>query len=311
MTKNQIILSFILVLMFNSCNDKKSQNDLLKEKRISQINQINIESNETFNSALLIIKDSGYWVKIDSVTTEFHKIQKDSAELGLKYAQNLKEYGFDLHFKDTDLETSQNELKYKINFNKLKVSTFAIEDSEFSSAKALTRKLSDYSTQELKDLPEFIRLTMSIVVPFDISRESLENTLKSIVNEKIEKDNDIDEIVIFAYDDKNDIGNTQYTFGKLLWSPNAKTGNMTPEIAKKNIRKNYAFDIIIKDKVGKITKSDLPTEKELEIYNEVMSEKYWDMQEEDMEKIVMRKFKIKSKKEFDRIVLKVGAYKLF
>ena len=104
MTKNQIILSFILVLMFNSCNDKKSQNDLLKEKRILQINQINIESNETFNTALLIIKDSGHYVRVDSVTTEFHRIQKDSAELGLKYAQNLKEYGFDLHFKDTEYQ---------------------------------------------------------------------------------------------------------------------------------------------------------------------------------------------------------------
>lgn len=212
---------------------------------------------------------------------------------------------------ETELEISENELKYKVNFDQLNVSTFTIVDSEFSSAKTLTRKLSDYSTQELRALPEFIRLTISIVVPFDISRESLENTLKSIVNEKIEKNNDIDEIVIFAYDDKNDIGNTQYTFGKLLWAPDAKTGNMTPEIAKKNIRKNYAIDILIKDKVGKIGKSDLPTEKELEIYNEVMSEKYWDMQEEDMEKIVMKKFKIKSKKEFDSIFLKVGAYKLF
>ncbi|HZJ36566.1 MAG TPA: hypothetical protein VFD29_08080 [Gillisia sp.] len=209
---------------------------------------------------------------------------------------------------ESELETSKIESKYKIDFDSTKISTFTIEESEFSSAKAMTRKLSDYSTQELKDLPKFIRLTMSIVVPFDISKENLENTLKSIVSKKTEKDNDIDEIVIFAYDDKNDIG-TGYTFGKLLWSPNAKTGNVTPEIAKNNIRTNYKFDIIIKDKVGNISKFDLPTKRELEIYNEIMSEKYWDMQEEESEPIIMKKFKI-SRKELKDIWLKVAAHKL-
>ncbi len=209
---------------------------------------------------------------------------------------------------ESELKTSKVELKYKIDFDSTKLSSFTIEESEFSRAKAMTRKLSDYTTQELKDLPEFIRLTMSIVVPFDISKENLENTLKSIVSKKTEKDNDIDEIVIFAYDDKKDIG-TGYTFGKLLWSPNAKTGNVTPEIAKRNIRTNYKFDIIIKDKVGKISKSDLPTKRELEIYNEIMSEKYWDVQEEVMIPKVMRKFNI-TEKELRDIHLKVLAYKM-
>tara|TARA_R110002049_G_scaffold59017_1_gene159887 strand:- start:2133 stop:2831 length:699 start_codon:yes stop_codon:yes gene_type:complete len=208
----------------------------------------------------------------------------------------------------SELKTSKIESNYKIDFDSTKISTFTIEESEFSSAKAMTRKLSDYSTQELKDLPKFIRLTMSIIVPFDISKENLENTLKSIVSEKMEKDNDIDEIVIFAYDDKNDI-EMGYTFGKLLWSPNGKTGNVTPEIAKNNIRTNYKFDIIIKDKVGNISKSDLPTKRELEIYNEIMSEKYWDMQEEESEPIIMKKFNI-SRKELKDIWLKVAAHKL-
>lgn len=210
---------------------------------------------------------------------------------------------------EVELKTPTIETKYKIHFDSTKVSTYSIEDSEFSKAKAITQKLSNYSTLELKKLPEFIRLTMSIVVPFDISKENLENTLKSIVYEKTKENKDIDEIVIFAYDDKNDIG-TGYTFGKLLWAPNAKTGNVTPEIAKKNIRTNYKFDIILKEKVGEITKFDLPTKRELEIYNEIMSEKYWDMQEEDFLPIIMKKFNIKSEKELDDIHLKVMAYKI-
>ena len=71
----------------------------------------------------------------------------------------------------------------------------------------------------------------------------------------------------------------------------------------------YNFEIIIKDKVGNISKSDLPTKRELEIYNEIMSEKYWDMQEEQSEPIIMKKFKI-SRKELKEIWLKVAAHKL-
>ena len=40
-----------------------------------------------------------------------------------------------------------------------------------------------------------------------------------------------------------------------------------------------------------------------------MSEKYWDMQEEESEPIIMKKFKI-SKKELKDIWLKVAAHKL-
>lgn len=209
---------------------------------------------------------------------------------------------------ESKLKTSKVESEFKIEFDSTKISSFTIEESKFSSVKALAWKLSHYSTQELKNLPNFTRLTMSIIIPSDISKENLENTLKSIVYEQSEKNEDIDEIVIFAYDDKNDIGNG-YTFGKLLWSPNTKTGNVTPEIAKNDIRTNYNFEIIIKDKVGKITKSNLPTKRELEIYNEIMSEKYWDMQEEQSEPIIIKKFKI-SRKELKETWLKVAAYKL-
>jgi len=146
-------------------------------------------------------------------------------------------------------------------------------------------------------------------VPYNISRENLENTLKYIVNKKSKNDKNIDEIMIFAYDDKNDIG-TGYTFAKLLWAPKGEIGNATPEIAKSNIRSNYKIEISIKDKVGKIKKSDLPTERELEIYNEIVSEKYWDMQDEDYFPIIMKKFDIRTKEELKDIFLKVGAYKM-
>jgi hypothetical protein len=211
--------------------------------------------------------------------------------------------------KELKLENGSIET-YKINYDKSKVSEYSIENTENSSMKAITKNLSEYSSLELKDLPYSKRQILRVVVPTKISKENLKNTLKHIVKNKTKANNDIDEIIIFAFDNKNDI-ESFYTFGKLVWAPNGKLGNITPNIAKNNIRNQYKFKIDIKDKVGNINKSDIPTKRELEIYNEVMSEKYWDMQENDMKKIVMKKFNIKSEKEFDRICLKVGAYKLF
>lgn len=154
----------------------------------------------------------------------------------------------------------------------------------------------------------FCPLTLSIVIPFDITKESLENTMKSIVAEKSRNDNDIDEILIFAYDDKNDIG-TGYTFGKLLWAPKGEIGNATPEIAKNNNRSNYRFEITIKDKVGEITKSDLPAERELEIYYTIMAEENIGLEEDKLNKMVMKKFNIKTEDELNAIWLKVATYK--
>ena len=203
----------------------------------------------------------------------------------------------------------KNVESFKIEFDKELVSSYQIEDEERSSVKALAKPVSQYTTDELKKLPDLVRLTLSIVVRFDITKESLSNTFKSIVSDKTTKDNDIDEIVIFAYDDKKDIGQIEYTFGKFVWAPNGKTGNVTPYIAKYNVRDNYKFDIIIKDKVGNINESDIPTARELEIYNEVMSEKYWDMQEDESEQIIVKKFKLKNREELKEIWLKVASYK--
>ena len=188
------------------------------------------------------------------------------------------------------------------------MSHYQIEDEEYGLSKAITIPLSTYSTKDLEELPNSKRLTLWITVPYDISKVSLSNTLKSILNEQISNDDDIDEIVIFAYNNKNDIGIIQYTFGKLIWAPNAKTDNVTPEIAKHNYRDKHEIDIIIKNKVGEINTKNIPTPLELEIYNEIMLKKYWDMKEDEYEKIIMKKFNI-SKKELDEAWLKVAAYK--
>lgn len=233
--------------------------------------------------------------------------------LGCKEAKNDKiNTEIKSKLETTKVEPLKLETEFKIVFDSTKVSTYVIEDSGIDNFKPMVKKLSEYETQELKDLPEYKRIILSIVVPFDITKESLENTMKSIVHKKSTNNNDIDEIMIFAYDNKNDIG-MGYTFGKLLWAPKGKIGNATPEIAINNNRDNYKFDIIIKDKVGNIKKSDLPTKRELEIYGEIVNEngQYTGKDDDEIRKIVMKKYKIKTEKEYEAIYLKVGVYKIF
>lgn len=77
-----------------------------------------------------------------------------------------------------------------------------------------------------------------------------------------------------------------------------------------NIRDNYKTDVIIKDILGNLKINQIPTEKELNIYYEIMSEKYYDMQEEDFLPDVMKKYNIKSEKEINDIFIKVLATKM-
>lgn len=208
------------------------------------------------------------------------------------------------------IKKADNSEKYTINFDKSKVSKFTIVNIENSSSKAMVKNLSEYSTSELKKLPLFKRQVLIVIVPTEISKEELKNTLKYIVLKKTEEDNDIDEIIIFAYDNKKDIDNF-YTFGKLIWAPKGELGNITPEIAENNIRDNYKIEITLKDKVGKIKAKDIPTKRELSIYYMYNDDKYLDYPEEKLDKIVMKKFNIKSQKELNKIIVKVQAYKFF
>ena len=209
----------------------------------------------------------------------------------------------------SETSNSYSVKKYEVKYDKTKISKFTIISTEDLSHKAIDKNLSEYSLKGLKKTPIDKKISYSIVVPTMISKVSLENTLKYIVAEKIQEDNDIDEIIIFAYDHARDIGNVPYTFGKLIWAPNGELGNVTPQIASKNIRDNYKFNIDIKEKVGNIKKEDIPTERELAIYDMIMDPAYATLSESELDKLVMKKFGIKSQKELDRIFIKVMKYK--
>lgn len=115
------------------------------------------------------------------------------------------------------------------------------------SIKALGNKqLSSYSASELNELPMNIRKEYRVFIPPQLTKEEVTATLRHLVDIESRKNNDIDEIAIFAYDNKDEF-NGYYTVGKLEWCPDGNWGGVTPEIASSNNRSSYEYVIDISD----------------------------------------------------------------
>jgi hypothetical protein len=208
------------------------------------------------------------------------------------------------------------------------VRNYEIVKTEDISIKALDKPLFDYSTSEIEKLPMNIRKRYRVVVPSDISKEGLKSTLIQVVMDKTSANPNIDEIVVLAYDRKEDADDI-YTFGRAEWCPNGDWAGVTPIIASTNDRSSYQYNFDIKDKVGSIDASDRPTEREFEIhdyYDDRLLEetkklikaedaglqyKYADQEELEnaVRKEVANKYGI-SEEELDKIYIKVWTYKM-
>jgi hypothetical protein len=95
-------------------------------------------------------------------------------------------------------EKIEAKKKFEIIFDKNKISEFSIENIENSSSKAMIKRLSEYSSSELIKLPTSNRQIIRVIVPTEISKEYLENTLKFIVEKQTKENIDLDEIIIFC-----------------------------------------------------------------------------------------------------------------
>ena len=180
--------------------------------------------------------------------------------------------------------------------------------SDFSM-KALTRKLSDYNASDLRSLPVNIRKEYRIVVPSDISKEGLKEAMKNLVLRETKKNPDIDEIVVFAYDRKED-ARSVYTYGKLEWCPHGIWGSVTPGIALTNNRSTYKYIYEIKNKIGQLSDTTAPTRYEFSVFDSF--EKALEADPNTDEEII--KQKVASElgipvEEIDRICIKVLTYK--
>ena len=213
-------------------------------------------------------------------------------------------------------------------YNGTLVRNYEIVKTEDISIKALDKPLSAYSTSEIEKLPMNIRKEYRVVVPSDISKEELKSTLIQVVMDKTSENPDIDEVVVFAYDRKED-ADSIYTFGRVEWCPNGDWAGVSSTIASTNDRSSYQYNFDIKDKVGSIDASDRPTEREFEIHDyydaRLLEEtkklieaedaglpyKYADQEELEnaVRTEVANKYGI-SEEELDKIYIKVWTYKM-
>jgi hypothetical protein len=126
--------------------------------------------------------------------------------------------------------------------------TYEIVKQEDLSRKAMGNKsLSDFTSQELAALPTNKKIKYHIVVPSTIKANQVNSTVNKIVSDITSKDNDIDEIVMFLYSDKElAVNNGAYDVATAVWAPLGDLGNVTPEIAKNNDRSSYSTKVDVK-----------------------------------------------------------------
>jgi hypothetical protein len=150
-------------------------------------------------------------------------------------------------------KTTEKSFKFENYIQQDKVREFKITEEENASIKALgDKKPSEYSSEELRNLPTNYRIRYSVIVPADITLDELKSTLAQVIKEKSTENSDIDEIWVGAWESEESMqGNP--VIGNAKWCLNGKPGSVTPEIAINNIRENYSivYDIL-EDIIGNI-----------------------------------------------------------
>jgi len=156
--------------------------------------------------------------------------------------------------------------------------SYEIIESEDQSHKALVKKLSDYTYQELVNLPIDKKMLYSVVVSSKIKENQVRAIVEKIIVDITTKDRDIDEITLFLYSDK-ELVNGMYDVATATWAPYGSLGNVTPEIAQNNNRTNYKTYIQVKENIDeylqKRSKSEeifgLAEVKRRQIYKEIVA----------------------------------------
>lgn len=132
--------------------------------------------------------------------------------------------------------------------NQIEPVEYKVIASEDESHKALGNKLlSQYSSQELKNLPIDKKFGYRIIVSPKIKQKEVEPTIDKIITDLTSQDPDLDEITLFLYSDESIAKNGLYDVARATWAPYGKLGNMTPEIARSNNRSSYKTTYDIKE----------------------------------------------------------------
>ena len=131
---------------------------------------------------------------------------------------------------------------------------YKIVESEDQSHKAMTKPLSSYTYQELASLPIDKKMCYRVVVSSEIKENQVRPTVEKIIADITSNDNDIDEITLFFYSDKELVKDGWYDVARATWAPGGELGNVTPEIAHSNNRSNYKTTIQVEDNLEQYLK---------------------------------------------------------
>lgn len=135
----------------------------------------------------------------------------------------------------------------KINVEQASPVNYEIIETEDQSHKAWGRKaLSEYTLLETANLPTDKKMSYRIVVSPEIKENQVKPTVEKIISDITAENNDIDEISLLLYSDK-ELANSVYDVAMATWAPRGKLGNVTPEIAQNNDRSSYKTTIRVKE----------------------------------------------------------------
>ncbi len=146
-------------------------------------------------------------------------------------------------------QTSEQKFSFENYIKEDKVRNYETANKEDISIKALgEKKLSDYSIQELENLPLNFRMKYQIIVSSDITLEELKSTLAQVIKEKSTENSDIDEIVVQSWESEESLKGRNPIIGYAEWCPYGNWAGMTPEIARDNVRDSYKIIYHIDEK---------------------------------------------------------------
>lgn len=149
--------------------------------------------------------------------------------------------------KVTDERAKEDKQKERTGAPQPEAVSYEIAWSKEISHKAMGDKsLSDFTVEELQKLPVDKRMKYGIVVGKDIGREQVKPTVEKIISDLTQKDPDIDEIHILLYSTK-DRTHGFYDVAMASWSTEGDIGEITPKIARENIREGYEISVKVKE----------------------------------------------------------------
>jgi len=120
---------------------------------------------------------------------------------------------------------------------------YEIVVTEDQSHKAMgQRSLSEFTYQELEALPMDKKMSYRVVVPSDIKTNQVKPTIERVISDITSKDNDIDEISLLLYSDK-ELTKGAYDVARATWAPGGKLGNVDANIARSNDRTGYQLSV--------------------------------------------------------------------